>query len=320
MARLRRAKSRKGKSHWPRSDNFSGMIDLHTLPSVASINGARIKAMTGDNSIPIPDDTKIILRAFRAVADERTFHVGFCIGNRERFSAIGIAVIERLTIEEPNAPIHVVPVVHEEIAWDLVLRHMSSFTGKILLFAFPNSDVYDAGTAEISYSKQVRQFDLGGIQIGPLTAKQRRAIRAQKAAILDRPEPPTLYQSNDVALEDLPCIFRFVTPAGKTFRTAVWNGRRDYAHIPPPEIARWVGGEKIAIVQVASPVGVDRRSSLNLTHTLAADFDGVIHWSKDTTTYRSIVKSFVRLDLEWVTPLDLPNDWNPEVVILAANE
>jgi len=189
-----------------------------------------------------------------------------------------------------------------------------------MLFSFSDSDVYDAGTAEISYSKEVRQFDPAGVQIGPLTAEERRAIRAQKAAILDRAEPPTLYQTSDVALEDLPCIFRFLTPAGKTCRTAVWNGRRDYAHIPPSEIARWVGEEKIAIVQVASPVGVDRRSSLNLTHALAADFDGVIHWAKDTLTYHSIIKSFVRLDLEWVTPLDLPEDWNPEVVILAANE
>jgi hypothetical protein len=56
---------------------------------------------------------------------------------------------------------------------------------------------------------------------------------------------------------------------------AVWNGRRDYARELPQDIMRWVGGDKIAIVQVDSPVGINRRSSLDLTHKLAKDFVGV---------------------------------------------
>jgi hypothetical protein len=102
-------------------------------------------------------------------------------------------------------------------------------------------------------------------------------------------------------------------------RTAVWTGRRDYAHEFPAEITRRVGVERIAIVQVDSPVGINRRSSLELMHHLAKDFDGVIHWARDTETFQSILKSFVRLDLESVSPPELPESWRPEITILAAN-
>jgi len=70
------------------------MIDLHVLPPVAAINGARIRELTGDDTIP--DTPQVVLRAFRAVVGERTFHAGFCLGNDAGFSAIGIAVIDRL--------------------------------------------------------------------------------------------------------------------------------------------------------------------------------------------------------------------------------
>ena len=247
------------KSAWPHSDSFRGMIDLHVLPPVAAINDARIRQLTGDATIP--DTLQVILRAFRAVVAERTFHVGFCLGNDVGFSAIGLAVIERLMMEAPGAPVHVVPVVHQEIAWDIVLRHRRSFTGQILLFAFPNSDVYDVGTAEIYYSKHIRQFDPSGVQFEWLTTAQRQRIHEQKAAILNRP-PPVFYAATGIAQEDTPWIFRLATPAGKVIRTAVWNGRRDYAHEVPEDIVQWVGGDKIAIVQVDSPVGVHGRSSL----------------------------------------------------------
>ncbi|MFG1425932.1 hypothetical protein [Roseixanthobacter glucoisosaccharinicivorans] len=310
-------RKRQQQSAWPRSDSFRGAIDLHGLPPVAAINGARIRALTGDETIP--DDAQVILRAFQAVVGERSFHVGFCLGDGEGFSAIGIAVIDRLMMEVPGAALHVVPVVHEDIAWDIVLRHLRSFTGQVLLFAFPDSDVYDAGTAEVSYSQDIRQFDADGAPLERLTAAQRRRIREQKAAILNRPPPPVFYAATGVAREESPWIFRLATPAGKVIRTAVWNGRRDYAHEFPAEITHWVGGDKIAIVQVDSPVGVNRRSSLDLTHRLAMDFDGVIHWARDTETFQSILKSFVRLDLESVSPPELPGNWEPEITILAAN-
>lgn len=316
MGEAKRKKQQGKQAAWPYADDFHNMIDLHTLPSVASINGARIRELTGDDTIP--DTTQIILRAFRAVAGERTYCVGFCIGNETGFSAIGIAVIDRLMMEAPSATLHVVPVVHDDIAWDIVLRHLRNFTGQLLLFAFPNSDIYDAGTAEVHYSKAIRLFDDKKKQLERLTVSQRRKIQEQAAALLDRP-PPKIYAAPDVSQEDIPWIFRVATPAGKAIRTAVWNGRRNYAHEFPAEMVRWVGGEKIAIVQVDIPVGVNLRSSLNLTHFLATDFDGVIHWARDTETFQSILTSFIRLDLESISPPVLPENWKPEITILTAN-
>jgi hypothetical protein len=305
------------RAAWPDSDSYRGTIDLHVLPSLAAVNGVRIRELTGDDTIP--ETTQVILRAFRAVVGQRTFHVGFCLGDGESFSAIGIAVIERLAMEAPGTALHIVPIVHEDIARDIVMRHLRSFTGQVLLFAFLDSDVYDAGSAEISYSKQIRQFDPTGAQVDRLTEAQRRRIREQKAALLNRPPPPKFYAASGVAQADAPWIFRLATPAGKVIRTAVWNGRRNYAHEFPEDIVRWVGGDKIAIVQVDSPVGVNRRSSLDLTHRLAKDFDAVIHWARDTETFQSILKSFIRLDLESVGPPELPDCWEPEITIFAAN-
>ena len=199
------------------------------------------------------------------------------------------------------------------------MRHLRSFTGQVLLFAFPDSDVYDAGTAQVWYSKHIRQFGPKGKQFDRLIDVQRRRILERKAAILDRPPPPKFYAAQGAAQEDSPWIFGITTPVGKTIRTAVWDGRRNYAHEMPADIVRWVGGNKIAIVQVESPVGVNLRSSLSLTHRLAKDFDGVIHWARDSETFQSILKSFIRLDLDSVSPPDLPDDWEPEIIILGAN-
>jgi hypothetical protein len=316
MGEAKRKKRRRQQSSWPHSESFWGTIDLHMLSPVKEINGARIRELTGDNTIP--NAPQVTLMAYRAVVGERTSHVGFCLGNETGFSAIGIAVIERLMMEAPGASLHVVPVIHQDIAWDIVLRHLRSFTGRVLLFAFPNPDIYDAGSAEMHYSETIQLFDDEGNKLRPLTAAQRRWIREQKAAILNRPPPPVFYAASGVAQEDSPWIFRLATPTGKVIRTAVWNGRRDYAHEFPEDIIRWVGGAKIAIVQVDTPVGINRRSSLHLTHHLAKNFDGVIHWARDTETFQSIIKSFVRLDLESVGPPELPEHWNAEITMFGA--
>lgn len=318
MGEAKRKKQLREPGSHPFSRNPQVLIDLHTLPPVAAINGARIRELTGDDSIPVSDTTRIVLKAYRANVKNRTFHVGFCLGNEFGFSAIGIAVIDRLMMEAPGAAIHVVPVVHDDIAWDVVLRTLRNFTGRILLFAFPDSDIYDAGASEMYYSKAIRLFDPEGKQLGRLTAIQRRKIQEQAAAALNRP-PPKTYPLSTFTQEDTPWIFRLATPAGKVIRTAVWNGRRDYAHELPAEITKWVGGDKIAIVQVDSPVGVNLRSSLQLTHFLAKNFDGVIHWARDSDTFESILRSFIRLDLESASPPELPELWKPEITILAAN-
>lgn len=72
-------------------------------------------------------------------------------------------------------------------------------------------------------------------------------------------------------------------------------------------------------MQVERPVGIDRRSSLDLTHRLAKDFDSVIHWARDTENYQSILKSFIRLHLDSVSPPDLPEGWEPYVTMFPAN-
>lgn len=309
--RNERASARPGK------DAFRGTINLHVLPPVASINGARIRELTGDERIPA--NMSVILRTFRAEVGNHSFQLGFCLGTGETFSAIGLAVIDRLILEAPGAPLHIVPITHEDIAWDLVLRNLRTFAGQVLLFAFSDSDVYDAGVAEIHYSKHIRQFDPDGREIARLTETQRRDIRVRKAELLNRPTPK-FYAAGGVNQEDAPWIFRIATPAGKVIRAAVWDGRRNYAHELPNDIIRWVGGDRIAIVQVASPVGVNRRSSLNLTHWLASQYDGIVHWAKDTETFQSILRSFVRLDFESVGPPDLPEEWSPKIMILGANE
>lgn len=317
MGEAKRKRQRQESTASSCADDFRALIDLHWLAPVEAINGTRIHELTGDDTIPISDTTRIVLQAFRVEVGKRAFHVGFCIGDKSKFSAIGIAVIDRLMMEVPSASIHVAPVIHGEIAWDIVLRHLRNFTGQVLLFTFPDTDVYDAGTAEMHFSKEVRLFDHKGKLLERLTAGKRRKISEMAAEIQNRPLPK-VYEVPGMSQEDIPWIFRFATPTGKVVRTAVWNGCRDYAHEFPEEIVRWVGGEKIAIVQVDSPVGVNRRSSLGLTHFLAKDFDGVIHWARDTETFHSILRSFIRLDLESTSPPELPNDWQPEIVILAA--
>jgi hypothetical protein len=72
-------------------------------------------------------------------------------------------------------------------------------------------------------------------------------------------------------------------------------------------------------LQVHTSVSVNLRSSLQLTMRLSKDQDGVIHWARDTETFQSIIKSFVRLDLETVSPPDLRENWNPSITMMGAN-
>lgn len=304
------------------SDYFRGVIDLHMLPQVSGLTLERLRALTGHEVLPAemePDDVVPILMAFRAVVGDRKFHVGFCIGDGERFSPTGIGVIERLMIEVPGAKLHVVSIVHEDVAWDIVQRHLRTFNKDVLLLAFANSDAYDAGSSGKFYTSSIRNFGPDGGLLPQLTTEQRRQIRLQKAEILDRLPPPVLHTAAGVEQEDSPWIFRVITAEGKEMRTAVWNGRHNYEHEFPEDIIRWVGGDRIAIVQVHSPVGVNLRSSLQLTMRLSKDQDGVIHWARDTETFQSIIKSLVRLDLETVSPPELPENWEPSITLMGAN-
>lgn len=302
--------------NWPKSKPHVGLIELHALPPAETINGALIRELTGERLVP--DNTPVMVNAYQVRVADRSFLAGFCVGDGEKFSPIGLAVIKRLQMEAIEAPLHVVPIKDADIAWDIVSRHLRSFDGKALLFACSDSDVYDTAIAPTWYKKNVDKYDYDGTKFDKLTVAQRRQILAEKAKITGRPEP-ILYPIDEAGIEEIPWIFRIMTPSRKEIRTAVWDGRRDYQHQLPDDIAEWVGGDRIAIVQLDSPVGINRRYSMTLTNHLATEFDGVVHWARDSETFESIIKSFVRLDLETVSAPVPPADWNPEIVFLAAN-
>ena len=82
MGETRRRRKKNHDRAWPFSDGFPGKIDLRMLSPVPEISAARIRAMTGDQTIP--DTPQLVLTAFRAVVGDRTFHVDFCCGDGQR--------------------------------------------------------------------------------------------------------------------------------------------------------------------------------------------------------------------------------------------
>jgi hypothetical protein len=85
-------------------------------------------------------------------------------------------------------------------------------------------------------------------------------------------------------------LFLITTPEGEAVRTGVWNGRRDYSNLQPNELLDRVGGKQMTLVQVGRPTnGFEGRSSVDLTHAIAETSDNVVHWARDTRTFRSIV-------------------------------
>jgi hypothetical protein len=69
------------------SDNyFRGAIDMYMLQAVEGLTIGRIRALTGQEIASeefAPEDTALVLWAF---AGDRRYHVGFCIGDGERFA------------------------------------------------------------------------------------------------------------------------------------------------------------------------------------------------------------------------------------------
>jgi hypothetical protein len=314
----RRKSAMEAGNPWPKDDPENGQINLCTLPSHPSIDSTRIRELTAD--INIPEGKQVSLKTYRAQIGGRDFFVGFCIGDGERFSAIGLAVIERLLIEAPNEPLHVVPISERDIAWDIVLRHLRTFTGRVLLFTFPNSYVYDGAAAEVYYSEDIVLHDAEGQRVGRLSQEQRREVMRKAAEMGVAPPPPTFYEMPGVDPQEKPWIFGMVASNGKRMRLTVWNGRRDFIHEFPTDIVRLVGGQRIGVVQVGSPVGVNGRSSIALSDHFADQFDGVVHWARDTATYQSIIREFVSANLPSVSPPDLPSDWEPEIALMPVND
>lgn len=233
----RRKQASSAGQPWPSdATGYREQIELHLLPPIATIDTTRIRDLTGDESFPL--GKQVSLNAFRAVVGGREFHVGFCLGDGERFSGIGLAVIDRLLAEEGDAPVFVVPIIDQEVAWDIVLRHLSTFAGKILMFAFANSTVYDAGTAEIYYAREIAVFR-DGERMRRLTEEDRRRVKAQAAAIKGKPAPlPKFYQMPGVDRHEQPWIFELKASNGKVLRLTAWNGRRNFIHECPADIIK----------------------------------------------------------------------------------
>jgi hypothetical protein len=246
--------------------------------------------------------------------------VGFCLGVGERLSAVGHLVVERLTMEvgDADTPLHIVPISDKEVAWDLVLRHLRTFTGDVLLFAFSDSLVYDAGTAEVYYSSEIALFQDGQPVPRLDTDTQRHIERESKASTGET--PPVLHTLPGTDPLELPPVFEMRASNGKYVRLTVWNGRKNFIHEIPPYIIRLVGGDKIALIQVGHPVGIDGRSSVALTDSLAEFVDGVVHWARDSKTYQSIVRDLILADVSSALPPVLPADWSPEIILMPVKD
>ena len=65
----------------------------------------------------------------------------------------------------------------------------------------------------------------------------------------------------------------------------------------------------LAIDQVDSPAGTRRRLPVSLNKALSDDFDGIIHWARDTEIYPSIIRDLVPADIPSAAPPELPQDW-----------
>ena len=154
-----------------------------------------------------------------------------------------------------------------------------------------------------------------------LTEEDRRRVKAQAAAIKGEPAPlPKFYQMPGVDRHEQPWIFELKASTGKVLRLTAWNGRKVFIHEFPSDIINLVGGNRIAIVQVGSPVGVGGRSSVALSDVLAKDFDGIVHWARDTETYQSILRELVLANLPSVSPPPLRAQWDPEITLMPVND
>jgi hypothetical protein len=188
-----------------------------------------------------------------------------------------------------------------------------------LLFGFSNSVVYDAGTGEIYYASEIAIFRNGERQ-RRLTERDRRDVKIRAAQIRGQPPPPRFYEMPGLDPQEQPWMFQMTTRNGKTLRLTVWNGRHDFVHELAGNVVDLVGGDRIAVVQVGSPVGVAGRSSIALSEALASDFDGIVHWARDTATYQSIITELVEADLPSVGPPEVPPGWNPEITIMPVDD
>lgn len=125
-------------------------------------------------------------------------------------------------------------------------------------------------------------------------------------------------------------IFEYISSSQQAVRVAVWNGNHDFCAPKAEEIMNnlfLVGTTRIAVVQFGSPVGVNRRSSVNLIDVLIAKdahlgFDGIVCWARDKDTYQSIIEEFTQAKLKVAQKHGKKRaEWVPEKVnFLVSNQ
>ncbi len=92
------------RAAWPGSDRYDGTIDLHVLPPVAAIDGARIRELTGDDTIP---DT-----SFEALSlsEDVIGSAEVDIGRSQVFEALVIAPVIVVLDEVPDLRLEITKV------------------------------------------------------------------------------------------------------------------------------------------------------------------------------------------------------------------
>ena len=119
----------------------------------------------------------LVLNAFRAEVGERSFCVGFTLGTGDKFTSIGVAVVDRIVNEAPGQVIGMAPVTSKVSAYAGMMRRLRSFEGKALIFCFPDWATFNIGMADLFHSDEVSVFDDKGTALRRLSSTDRNRMR-----------------------------------------------------------------------------------------------------------------------------------------------
>jgi len=180
--------------------------------------------------------------------------------------------------------------------------------------------LYDRATAPLWNDHDIEIAAPDGSPIPRLSPAQRLTIKAEARRLLaaagvsgdPAPAPPALPRKRR--------IFSWKTSNGKHVRVAAVMGGGGLRGASVDMLAAVVGGDAVVFVEVLRPTnGFEGRSSIQLTETLAAQGDGIVHWAFDDATYASIVEEFKAAHAERAKPFRPPHEWNPRVTLMLAN-
>lgn len=119
----------------------------------------------------------LVLNAFRAEVGARSFCVGFTLGTGDKFTSIGVAVVDRIVNEAPGQVIGMAPVTSKVSAYAGMMRRLRSFEGKALIFCFADWATFNIGMADLFHSDEVSVFDEKGSALKRLTSTERNRMK-----------------------------------------------------------------------------------------------------------------------------------------------